>query len=764
MKKFKPFGPSSICRCIVVLVGLLLTACNEGGSSGDGGNLAGSSSIHILSNRADLISGGDALVKIDLAAPNSNVSDISVQLNGSDVTDKFQLSDEGQLMGRIENLELGENLVVAIVNGVESQVTINNHPNEGPVFSRAEIKRFRCQDGAEDINCNQAPEYTFLYRPVGPLNSLEPYDVENPPFNVANTTTQTGDTVPFIVRQERGYQDKDEYKILTLFTPGEEWEPWSPQSQWNGKLLIPHGGSCGASYEPGVAPLFDFSGTADIPVVSSLIDQSYIYALGKGFAVLSTALNNGGHNCDVVLQAESMMMAKERFVEQYGPIRYTIGTGCSGGAIAQLTVANSYPGIYQGLITFCSYPDTLTAGLQFADYHLLRGYFENPLKWGLGVIWLPGQLGAVEGHIGHLNAVAADEGLFKKATRVTGDCFGDDTYHPETNPDGQRCGMIEWMPHVFGTRTQETWSELEEQLGYGFTGLPLGNNGVQYGLKALQQGKIFPAQFVDLNVKVGGLDVDIQRQPERTVANTPAVPNAYRSGVVNMTNNLNTVPIITAVGPDPGFAHDAVHSWWIRWRMEREHGAAHNHVMWGGPLPLVADFGFTLKAIDEMDRWLEAVEGDLSDTPLPQKITFNRPEHIKDQCSLGTGDLIFGEACIDFLRPFYAYSTPREVAGDVRTADTLDCDLKPFSRADNYGPFPFTEVQWQQLETLFIDGVCDFRKPGKGKQKTIPWLNYVDDSGRVIIGGEPMPPAPANSGTGMYGEAFNYSEASGEEI
>ncbi|MGE6051884.1 DUF6351 family protein, partial [Klebsiella pneumoniae] len=73
---------------------------------------------------------------------------------------------------------------------------------------------------------------------------------------------------------------------------------------------------------------------------------------------------------------------KERVVEAYGPIRYTIGTGCSGGSIAQHTIANSYPGIYQGLVTTCSYPDVLTAGAQFADYHLLRNYFENPQEWG----------------------------------------------------------------------------------------------------------------------------------------------------------------------------------------------------------------------------------------------------------------------------------------------------------------------------------------------------------------------------------------------
>ena len=160
-------------------------------------------------------------------------------------------------------------------------------------------------------------------------------------------------------------------------------------------MLITHGGGCGASYAPGNPPLEDYSGTipADVPGV----EQSYVTALGRGFAVLSTALDNTGHNCNVAMQAESLMMAKERLVEQYGPIRYTIGTGCSGGSIAQHTIANAYPGIYQGLVTTCSYPDVLTAGAQFADYHLLRLYFEDPSRWAPGWSWTADQMAAGRG-------------------------------------------------------------------------------------------------------------------------------------------------------------------------------------------------------------------------------------------------------------------------------------------------------------------------------------------------------------------------------
>lgn len=746
---------------------LTLSGCGEGGrfdATASRAESAGSPTIEVLSNRADMISGGDALVEIQWNG-SQTADALQVSLNGDDISSAFQRRPNGRVMGRVTTLKNGDNNLVARIGGAENQITIRNYPNEGPIFSRPEIKRVRCQDAATDIHCNQPAEYTYLYRPTAFVDNLDgvpgvtlgtelqPYDPENPPDDVAMTTTQTGETVPFIIRQEKGYQDRDQYKILTLFNPDEPWEPWAPQPQWNGKMLITHGGNCGASYTPGNAPLDDYSGTfGDVP----LLEPSYIYALGKGYAVMSTALANTGHNCDVALNAESIMMAKERFVEQYGPLRYTIGTGCSGGSIAQVTIANSYPGLYQGLLTMCAYPDSLSAGLQFADLHLMRQYFEDPTRWAPGVVWNPALWGPVEGHITHVNAVTADEGLFKDATRVTGNCYGDDSYDPVTNPTGQRCGIIEWIPHILGQRSPEVWSDVEKQIGYGFTGIPLGNTGVQYGLNALRSGLITPAMFVDLNVKIGGLDVDIQPQEARTQADHPAVENAYRSGMINMANNLDTVAIINFVGPDPGIAHDSVHAWWVRWRIEREHGSARNHVMWAGPTPLLGDLQYVYKGLDAMDEWLANVEADLSNTALPDKISRNRPATVQDSCALADGRRIVGSECIDLVQPLYAYGTPRTVAGDTNTADNFDCLLRPLSRDDDYGQVPFTDEQWTQLEELFKDGVCDYRAPGIGKQKTVSWLTYVDENGRMVVGGAPLPAPPAHSASGTQAAAFQY--------
>ena len=66
--------------------------------------------------------------------------------------------------------------------------------------------------------------YALLYKSSDPTKSgLQPYDRQNPPDDVATTTTDTGVTLPFIVRRENGFQNRDRYTILTLAQPDKRW-------------------------------------------------------------------------------------------------------------------------------------------------------------------------------------------------------------------------------------------------------------------------------------------------------------------------------------------------------------------------------------------------------------------------------------------------------------------------------------------------------------------------------------------------------------
>jgi hypothetical protein len=686
--------------------------------------------IRTRSNRADLISDGQALVAIRLPR-GARAAGLRVRLGKRNVTKAFSHRTGRRLEGVVKGLRLGRNRLVATAPGTRgARLTITNHPNGGPVFSGPQLQPWKCQKAAVDAQCNQPPEFTYLYKSTDPSQpSLQPYDPKSPPDDVATTTTDAGKTVPFIVRQELGYQDRDQYKFLTLFTPGKAWTRWRPQPQWNHKLVITGGGGCGIGYGASNAPLDDLSGTLPAPVPG--YTHSYINALGKGFAVMSTALDNTGHNCNLAVEAESLIMAKERLIENYGDVRYTIGTGCSGGSIVQQTVANAYPrAVYDGLVITCAYPDVLTAGAQFADYHLLRLYFEDPSKWH-GVFWAPVLWGLVEGRPDHANAVVADEGLFKDAVQPVGDCVPpEQAYNPQTNPGGVRCSILDGMINILGPRPASVWSEMEKKAGHGFAGQPFGNQGIEYGRRELEQGLITPAQFADLNAAVGGADIDVKPTAARLPGDDGAVVNAYRSGLVNEFNHMSGVAIIDHAGPDPGIAHDYAHSWWIRDRLDRAQGHHGNFVLWYGPTPLVGGPRWPTKALIAMDEWLAAVEHDHSGVPRAQKIVDDRPGDVRDKC--------VAKACESYAAT--RYSSPRQEAGGSELNDTDKCRLKPLRR-DDYS-VTFADADWAKLEQAFPDGVCDWSRPGVGQQENLSWLTYQDADGHVVYGGTPMGRAP----------------------
>jgi hypothetical protein len=688
--------------------------------------------VDVLSNRADLISAGDALVAVRLPA-GADPAQVRVTAGERDVTDAFVVRDDGRFEGLVEGLAVGANTITATLgDGSTATATITNHPNGGPVFSGPQVKPWVCQPSATDAQCNQPPAYSYQYK-SSRTGQLADYDPANPPSDVATTTTDQGVTVPFVIRHETGYQNRDQYRITVLYDPSRPWTAWAPQRQFNHKLLITHGASCGIDHQTGTAP----STTSDQGGGSSPLE-----ALGRGFAVLSTALDNAGHNCNVVTQAESLVMAKERLVERYGELRYTIGTGCSGGSLTQQQVANAYPGIYQGILPQCSFPDAWSTGQQLVDYHQARGYVEDPRRWAPGVIWDPVSIAAVEGHPNHGNSIILDSLYWTALGDPTNPCAGvsdAERYDPQTNPHGVRCTLADYMVNVLGTRPQD-----------GFAGRPLDNVGVQYGLTALRRGLITPAQFADLNAKIGGGDIDTRYQPERTVADRPALANAYRSGGVNETNNLDRVAIIDLRGSDDGAFHDAYRAFAIRARLEREHGSYANQVIWRGPVPLIGQADFTTRGLLAMDRWLSAVERDGRSVPLAQRIVDDRPADVHDECTNGLGQAVPDALCPAIVR---TYATPRMVAGEGVETDIQKCALRPLRRTD-YLPAEFTDAQWAQLRAAFPDGVCDYARPGVDQQPTIPWQTYQDASGDVITGGQPLGPAPAGSGGGLSAAAF----------
>ena len=207
---------------------------------------------------------------------------------------------------------------------------------------------------------------------------------------------------------------------------------------------------------------------------------------------MSTALNNDGHNCNIATQAESLVMAKERIVEQYGEIRYTIGTGCSGGSLTQQQVANAYPGIYQGILPQCSYPDALSHRRAVRRLppapHLLRG----PVEVGVSAsLWTPAQWPPSRA-ISSSQRDRGRRGSLQVATSPDGAPASRRTRLPRGDEPGRRALLD---PRLHDQRLRPAAEEpsgrrMEQAVGRGFGAFPVGNVGVQYGLERAESGLI----------------------------------------------------------------------------------------------------------------------------------------------------------------------------------------------------------------------------------------------------------------------------------
>ena len=317
-----------------------------------------------------------------------------------------------------------------------------------------------------------------------------------------------------------------------------------------------------------------------------------------------------------------------------------------------------------------------------------------------------------------------------------------DRYNPSTNPGGVRCTIEDAAINVFGPEPSPLWSANEQKLGRGFVRPPIDNVGVEYGLAQLKSGDITPAQFVDLNSAIGGLDIDTNPTPSRIDSTgSPALARAYRTGMINETDNLNQTAIIDCRGPNPGVFHDAYRAFSVRARLDREHGTHANQLIWEGPVALMADKDCERNSFIAMDRWLTAVERDHSAKAVPQKLIHDKPQDLTDECWSGTGQMVSSGLCPAGVVNVEA--TPRMEAGDAITTDDNKCQHKPLSRSD-YPGIMFTDAQWAQLQKAFPAGVCDFSKPGVGQQPTIPWMTYQDARGQVIYGGQPLGNPPVS--------------------
>src|ERR1700678_736681 len=96
--------------------------------------------IRVLSGRADMVTGGDALVETNGAGEK-----FSATLNGQDITKSFHEGKAGTMIARVEGLKVGRNALELKSAKGSAELELIDYPAAGPVFSGPHQKPFICQ-------------------------------------------------------------------------------------------------------------------------------------------------------------------------------------------------------------------------------------------------------------------------------------------------------------------------------------------------------------------------------------------------------------------------------------------------------------------------------------------------------------------------------------------------------------------------------------------------------------------------------------------
>lgn len=704
-----------------LLLATMLAAC--GGGDGDSGP-APTISIKVLSSHANMVTDESALIQVDVPQGDS-VTMAQVTLDGTDVTARFRATSATSMIGLVTGLRPGQNRIAASIGNQTATLVVNDTAKDGPVISGPHQAPFVCQtaafalpDGsnlgaAVDANCNAPTKILYLYKPAGATAFRALPSVTALPGDMGTTTTSDNRTVNYIVRLETGTLNRAIYQIAVLFDPARDTvpNPAGTFASWNRKLIFQFGPGAGVGYRQG--------NTLITGVLNDLM-------LGQGYAVVSSTLNVGATVLNDVLSGETASMVKERFIKSFGVPIYTMGWGGSGGSMQQQLVANNYPGLLDGITPGASFPDLLSVVPPATDCSLLARALAASTQ-----TWSQEQKTAISGYWswiicdGGPNTPNQGDWMHSFSPRWIvptreGSCSGlaeSLIYHPTSNRTGARCNVYDALKNLIGVDPAT-----------GFARRPWDNVGVQYGLRAFNEGKISAEQFVELNELVGGYDVDANLQPSRTAADPAALRAVYAYGRINQMANLGSIPIVDSrpyVETAPNF-HDSVRSFISRARLAKANGSAANHVIIRtGPTTVPSLNGEILRG---MDQWIMAIKNDSAPAARPvDKVARNKPAALTDACYTAGGQRIAepadpsnGGQC-GALYPIHA--NPRMAAGAPLADDVLKCQLRPLQPTDYPG---MNGPQFARLVALFPSGVCDYSKPGVD---AVPlqdvWLKYT---------------------------------------
>ena len=738
---------------------------------------ASSISLSVLSSRADQVSGGDALIRVD--APPGLLNKLGVKRNGTDVTGAFH-REGNHLVGLVNGLQVGTNELTVTQNRTSSappkaRLKLTNFPNEGPMFSgphqeffvcntiqaglgeplvdNQQGKGFRVQnpDGStagHSLNCSANTQVDYQYRTTG--GSFQPLPTDGSrPSNMAQTTLLDGRTVDYVVRRERGTINRFIYSFAMLAPFGEQPGDDPDTSLWNRRLIYTFDGGVAIGHRQGT------------PGGGS---SMYDIGLSKGYGIVHSSGTRTSTHYNLVLGGETALMTKEEFVERYGVPLYTVGVGGSGGGIQQYVYGQNHLGLLDAGIPQYSYPDMVTQTIHIGDCELLENFMDNTdgsnPKWQdwNNREWLEG-----------LNADSNLPNIFRLGAPGLTECVkGWRGLTPlALNPlwFTSFSGLDRMDPAEMVKVQWNHAGDLQNIYGVGPDGHARNtydNVGVQYGLKALTDGNITPAEFLKVNATVGtwkeARDMIQEAFPfpsppppmpparsgfdpwsagnMRLSSDGGATPAPRREGDVIAMNNAYKrglyfdgkidIPLIDwrHYLEEELDMHNSHQSFASRQRMRDRDGNSSNQVIWFTDARPARAFDQTPEAFEVIDQWMANIRA------RPWRgVSGNKPALATDRCFTTAGaEIAQGANVWDGIldnRPagactqaFPLHSTSRIVAGGPIRGGVYKCALQSVEAAiakGLYGSWTPSAAEVTRLKQIFPTGVCDYTKGDVGR-------------------------------------------------
>jgi hypothetical protein len=559
-----------------------------------------------------------------------------------------------------------------------------------------------------------------------------------------------------VLRVETGTINRFIYIIIMPVGPKEVGQRLAQQA-WNKKLIYQFEGGSGIGFRQG-----------RIRIARKI--EKRLEQLKLGYSVISSSGNRTSYTYNMLLAEDTMRRVKRHFISLYGEPLYTVGVGGSGGALAQYLIAQNAPELLDAIIPQYSYPDMITQTTYALDCDLLNNYYT--FRAGSHKRWQElSQRKLIEG----MNSSNQGEQKAAFLQPVNQLMAGVMPVFPEGNSEcingwfglsssinNPRQGFLRpfYSPEVVAQTHWSYWQDNVWLLGRdkaGFARTTWDNQGVQYGLRAFNEGHISRDEFLHLNRHIGGWKPQQQMRSEtilqpfgrkiplwlslwgthniseydnvmalapRQQASLVAIEAAYRGGQVFLGEIKIPVIDLRHYLENELDMHHVSASFSARQRLLKRQGHSDNHLIW------VADKQFNpeVKAFELLDRWLLPPDKNL---PLMGQ---NKPADAKDACFEGDGKVVAqGENVWDgqwndqppgsCSQYFPYFSNSRIEAGGGWSGNIFKCFLIPVKTAIAAGVYQDPQISEYQaeLETIFPQGVCDYGLGDQGIPADLDW-------------------------------------------